>query len=392
MLVQKQTSARSQTRRRGLFHPLRTFIRTSILSVCISPVRHFFFGRWPAGPVIWKGQQRRGGGRVAGARGPSTRQPDERSRRGGGRGKCGRRGEAGVGCPSNRRDSPEPRFGSDPSASRSLSLSLSLTLRGLDRSQLSSAGIRDFRSMCGDNILRLYAGNPGSLCLSAAVPINPLLLHASATTRRVPFLPLSRTQVRSILRVDVARNAAIVCTRACRYRWFISPLLHRPGPADLSSDKVHRRTVCLCVCVCVCVFASARLLVETAERAGEYVPRGWLARDWRTQRARRRDKETKRTTTTTTTNDTVIPSVIVKLMAKGTRPRVSTRCGNWRNLTAAPFSSFGGSYGSRKTKDETPVRVSSAGVLRKGVYGFLQASASRHCASEILADDWTTFI
>ncbi|KAK1135703.1 hypothetical protein K0M31_000288 [Melipona bicolor] len=37
--------------------------------------------------------------------------------------------------------------------------------------------------------------------------------------------------------------------------------------------------------------------------------------------ARRGDEETEEND-----DDTVIPSVIVKLMAKGTRPRVSTRC------------------------------------------------------------------
>ncbi|KAK1135704.1 hypothetical protein K0M31_000289 [Melipona bicolor] len=83
----------------------------------------------PAPPVgglsSGKGSNAEGVEQSRGARGPSTRQPDERSRR-------GREVRQGVGCPSNRRDSPEPRFGSDPSASRSL--------RGLDRSQLSSAG------------------------------------------------------------------------------------------------------------------------------------------------------------------------------------------------------------------------------------------------------------
>lgn len=80
--------------------------------------------------------------------------------------------------------------------------------------------------MCGDNILRLYENHAlVSLFLSFFVSI-------SLCSRDVS------NGFGSILRVDGARNAAIVfLTRDwCR---FISSLLHKQ--VDLSSDEVYKR-------------------------------------------------------------------------------------------------------------------------------------------------------
>lgn len=158
----------------------------------------FFF---PVAGVIWKGQVR-GDRRRADERRMRRQTPD-----GGGR---------WVGCPCNRRDSPGPAIW-QRSTGR---LSERWTLANFPRPD------RDFGSMCGDNILRLYGGTTVS-SPPVLLPQPPPPLSPSAAV-----YPL--VHPRSILRVDGAQPLCPALQAAGSFRCSTGSW------GDLSSDEVHR--------------------------------------------------------------------------------------------------------------------------------------------------------